>query len=125
VSYLTMAERLRDGTIARRLAAPEALHAQIEANPWLGYVKPRLMKEWSRVLMHAGEACRRMGRLAQARKYLDESIRLAPDDAYARLFRGQLELALGRKAQASADLRLADRSDVPGVAAWAAAVEKR
>ena len=121
VASFEMAERLRGGILKRFLASPEWLQARSEANPWLEHIRKRLKKEWPHVLMHAGEACRRMGRRDEARVYLDESVRLAPNYAYARLFRGMLYLSLGKKDEAAADLRRAADSDVPGVALWAAA----
>jgi len=122
VSYLEMAERLEPGILERSLSSPDILQARSDANPWLEHVRRRLKGEWSRVLLHAGEACRRLGRAGQARAYLDESLRLAPEQPYARLSRGLLELSVGRRVEASADFLRASYSDAPGVKSWVAAV---
>jgi tetratricopeptide (TPR) repeat protein len=120
-SYFRMAERMSPGIMKRYLSSPAAVIARVDADPGLAYVQTRLKSEWPRVLMHAGEACRMMNRPGEARAFLDESLRSAPKDAYARLFRGILERSLGNEAAAAADLRQAALSKVPGVAAWAAA----
>jgi tetratricopeptide (TPR) repeat protein len=123
VAYFLMAERLRPGTIKRFLASPGLLQAKSDASPWLEHVRYRLKSEWPRVLTHGAEACRRLGRLAEARAYLDESIRLSPGDPYARLTRSLLERSAGKRDEAAADLRRAAGSDEPGVALWAAALK--
>jgi tetratricopeptide (TPR) repeat protein len=122
VSYMMMAERLDPGIMKRSLTSRDWLQARSDQSPWLEHVRYRLKDEWFRVLLHAGEASRRLGLTAQASGYFDEALRLSPDDPYAHLWRGVLESSAGKRREAGADLRRAAGSGQPGMAAWAAAV---
>ena len=58
VSYFQMAERHAPGLPERHLSSPRWLQEKIDTNPWLEYLRGRLLTEWPRVLMHAREARR-------------------------------------------------------------------
>ncbi|MDX6768834.1 MAG: SGNH/GDSL hydrolase family protein [Elusimicrobiota bacterium] len=83
ISFFEMAPRLDPGAPARLAASADGVGAAIRANPWTAYYRERFEAGWPHVLLHVGEACRRMGLREDARRLLSEAARLRPEDPVA------------------------------------------
>jgi hypothetical protein len=76
-------------------------------------LEPRLAAERSNtgVLYHYGLALHQLSRPAEALDYYSRALALDPNFAYPRFHRGELELQTGRKREACADLRAAQKQN--------------
>jgi tetratricopeptide (TPR) repeat protein len=110
LSELEMAERLDPGVAARWLARPAALADKLSVDQYAEVYREDLRRGWPRLTLHVGEAYRRLGRRAEARRLLREAAALMPGDDEPRLSLALLEgsrPALEALARGSKDARVA------------------
>ncbi len=119
LSFFEMAESMDPGLLARMAAAPERAGAAIRMNPWTAYYRERFADGWPHVLLHLGETYRRLGRRDEARRLLEESARLRPEDRFAPFI-----LAILRGSRAELERFASDESQ-PAFAAAARLCLKR
>lgn len=122
VALLESVARANPELLDDLLVSPAKLEQAFLEHPWFGIYRARIHGDWPRVLMHSGEACRRLGRLDQALAYLDRALILDDRLDLALLSRALIHVRAGRPRQAQADfarLSPSSRSRLP-ISYWLA-----
>lgn len=87
IAMFQAAYRLHAPLLTGLIGQQAQARAMVSSSVWTQGAEDKVASGWARVLEHAGEALRREGDRAGARRFLDEALRLDPGLSWARRFR--------------------------------------